>query len=73
MIRHGSRSSINPLTDDKILDLTKLKAFANDKLNQVKMMISLYDRKENTVGKGENAGCQPVVMATGFFYGSIIM
>ena len=40
--------------------MTKLKAFAEDKSNIVKMMISLYrnDRVESTVGKGENAGYQ---------------
>ena len=36
--------------------MTKLKAFADDKLNVAKMTISLFDRVENTVGKGENAG-----------------
>ena len=39
------------------LDSSKLKAFAEDKSNVV-MMISLFDREENTVGKGENAGKQ---------------
>ena len=38
--------------------MTKLKAFPDDKLNIVKMMISRFDRVENTVGKGENAGYQ---------------
>ena len=47
-----------PSPNDKILDVTKLKAFADDKLNIVKMLISLYNRVENTVGKGENAGYQ---------------
>ena len=46
---------VNPLTDDKILDHTKLKAFANDKLNVTKMIISVFDRAENIVGKGEIA------------------
>ena len=36
--------------------MTKLKAFADDKLNVAKMTISLFDRVENTVGRGENAG-----------------
>ena len=49
---------INPLPDDKILEGTNLRAFAEDKLNVTKVMISLYDRVENTVGKGENAGYQ---------------
>ena len=49
---------INPLPNDKILDQSKLKAFADDKLSVAKLTISLYDRVENTVGKGENAGNQ---------------
>ena len=36
--------------------MTKLKAFAHNKLNFAKMMISLFHRVENTVGKGENVG-----------------
>ena len=39
-----------------MLDVAKLKAFADDKLNIAKMMISLYDGVQNTVGKGKNAG-----------------
>ena len=49
---------LNSLPKNKILDVTKLKAFAVDKLNVFEMMISLFDRVENTVGKGENAGYQ---------------
>ena len=47
-----------PLPDDKILDMIKWKAFADNKLNIAKMTILLFDRIENTVGKGENAGYQ---------------
>ena len=35
-----------------------MKAFADKKFNIPKMMISLCDRVENIVGKGENAGYQ---------------
>ena len=35
-----------------------MKAFADNKLHVFKMMISLFDSLENTVGKGENAGYQ---------------
>ena len=42
----------------KFLDMTKLKAFADDKLNVAKIKICLCDRVENTVGKEENAGYQ---------------
>ena len=44
---------INPLPNGKILDRTKFKAFADDKINVAEMMISLSD---NIVVKGENAG-----------------
>ena len=49
---------LNPFPNGKILDMTKLKAFAEDKLMVPKMTISIFDRVENTVGKGENAGYQ---------------
>ena len=48
----------NPLPNDKIVDVTKLKTFADNKSNITYKTISLYDRVENTVGKGENAGYQ---------------
>ena len=50
--RHNSFSNI------KKLDLTKLNAFADNKKNRDKIMISVHDRVENVVGKGENAGYQ---------------
>ena len=43
----------NPLPDDRILDWSKLKAFADDKLNVTKMLIFVFDKVENIVGKGE--------------------
>ena len=46
------------LPNDTYLDLTKFKAFADDKLNVVKIMIYQQDRVVNIVGKGENAGYQ---------------
>ena len=42
----------------KVFDWTKFKANANAKLNVAKMMISVFDRVENIVEKGENAGYQ---------------
>ena len=47
--------SINPFPHDKILGQTKLKAFADDKLNVTKMVTSVFDRVENIVGNGEIA------------------
>ena len=43
---------------DKILGQSKLKAFADDNLNVAKTVKFLFDRVENIVGKGENAGYQ---------------
>ena len=48
-------SKINPIPHDKILDQTKLKEFADDKLNVTKIIISAFDRVEKIVGKGEIA------------------
>ena len=49
------RKTLNPFPHDKILDQTKLKAFADDKLNVTKMVISVFHRVENIEGKGEIA------------------
>ena len=46
---------LNPFPHDNILDQTKSKAFADDKLSATKMIISVFDRVENIVGKGEIA------------------
>ena len=48
----------NPLPDDKILDWSKLKAFADDKLNLAEKLKFILGSVENIVGKGENAGDQ---------------
>ena len=60
------------LPNDKILDVTKLKAFAEVKLNIAKMTISLYDRLKNT---GERRKCWlqafspfPTVFSKAFFF-----
>ena len=42
---------INSLPNDNFLDRTKLKAFAYNKSNLAKMMISVFDRTENIGGK----------------------
>ena len=48
----------NPLSNDKIVDLAKLKAFADDKFHVAEMIIFLSEKTENIVGKGENASNQ---------------
>ena len=58
---------INSLPNYKILDMIKLKAFADEKLN-----VSIFDREANTIGKGENAGYQHfllfLVFSKAFFF-----
>ena len=49
---------VNSVPNDKILDWTKLKAFADDKLNLPKNLKIVLERVEIIVGKGENAGYQ---------------
>ena len=52
-------TAILPLvTDDKLLDLSKYKAFEDDKSKMAKLAELVLDIVENIVGKGENAGYQ---------------
>ena len=49
---------LNSLPKDKILDLPKLKAFADDKSNITQNLQFVFGTVENIVEKGENAGSQ---------------
>ena len=40
------------------MTLSELKAFADDDINVTLMIISVFDRVEKIVGKGENTGYQ---------------
>ena len=53
-----SQKGLNPLLNNKMFNVTQLIAFVDDKLNVAKMAISLLDRVENTMAKGENSGYQ---------------
>ena len=46
------------LPNVEILDVIKLKAFADNKIYLAHMMMSVFDRVEIVVGKGENTGKQ---------------
>ena len=48
----NGRTRVNPFPNDKILEQTKLKACADEKLDVTKIRISVFDRVENIVGKG---------------------
>ena len=50
--------AFNYLPNDKILDLSKLKAFADDKNKCDQGIAICLGREENIVGNGENAGYQ---------------
>ena len=50
--------SLNSLSNDKVVDLSKLKAFADDKINVTEQLKFVMRRVENIMGKGENAGYQ---------------
>ena len=59
--------SFNSLPEDTILDWSKFKAFADDKIKVAKMMIFVLDGVENIVGKGENAGYWHFIIFPQFF------
>ena len=50
--------SFNSLPNNNFLDWSKLKAFAGDKLKVLKISFFVFDRVENTMGKGENPDYQ---------------
>ena len=57
----------------KFLDWSKLKAFADDKMNVIEKMKFVLGRVKNNVGKGENAGYQhflrlPTMFSKDFLY-----
>ena len=49
---------ISSLPNDKILDQSKFKAFADDKIKVTQKLKFVLRRTENIAGKGENAGYQ---------------
>ena len=50
----------NSLPNDKILDLSRLKEFADDNINVTEKLKFVVKREENIVGKGENTGSHNV-------------
>ena len=49
-------SSFNSLLNNKFLDWSILKAFADNKMNEAEILKYVLQKVENIVGKGENAG-----------------
>ena len=54
--------NIDPVSNDKFLDWSKLKAFADDKINVNKKLKFDLGRAKNMVGIGENAGYQHILL-----------
>ena len=57
----------NPLKYNKILDYSKLKAFAEKKWKADQMINFALDKVDNIVGKGENAGYQHFLLFPQWF------
>ena len=61
--------------NNKILDWSKLKPFAEDKINVTEKLKFVLGRAENIIGKGENAGYQHFLLfqmfSKGFLYWSL--
>ena len=71
-----SFNQFNPLPNNKILDVSKLKTFADNNLNVNRKLKFAFGRVENIVGKGENAGYQhfllfPQCFQKAFLLGSL--
>ena len=58
---------INSLPNNKFLDRSKLKAFADNKLNLPEKIEICLGKVENIVGKGENAGDQHFLLFPQYF------
>ena len=59
-------SLLNSLPNNKFLDQTKFKTFEDVTSNVTKMVISVFDKIENIVRKGENAGNQHFLLFVNF-------
>ena len=58
---------MSSLPNDNFLKWIKFNAFADDKLNVAKIMVSVFDRVENILGNGKNAGYQYFLIFTQCF------
>ena len=55
---HNKEDTVNSLPNNKFLDLSKLKAFADDKINGTQKLKFVLRKVDNIEEKGENAGYQ---------------
>ena len=64
---------LNTLPNDKILDQSKLKRFADNKINVIQKQKFVLERVEKIVGKGEKCWLPafspfPIMFSKGFFF-----
>ena len=62
LLQSLSKSIFQLFTERQKFGLVETESIADMKLNIAKMMISLFYRVENIVGKGENAGYQHLLL-----------
>ena len=62
----------NSLPNNKILDWSKLKTFADKKINVTEKLKFVLDRVKNIVGKGENVGYQHFLLFLQCFQKAIL-
>ena len=63
----SSPLQLNSLPNNKILDLTNFKAFADNKIILTQKLEFMLGREENIVRKGENAGYQHFLLFSKIF------
>ena len=68
-VENKTKNDLNSLPNEKVLYWSKSKAFADDRIKVLKMMILVFDRVENIVVKGENAGYQHFLLFLQCFQG----
>ena len=67
LIYDAKRKTVNSLPNDETSDWSKMKAFADDKINVSKNLRSVLERIQNIVGKGENVGNQHFLLFLQYF------
>ena len=70
------KNAFNSLQNEKILDVTKLKAFADDKINVAEMMIPVFSRVKKHCGKRRKCWLPafspfPTMFSKGLSWGSL--
>ena len=61
------QKGLNSLPNNKSFNQSKLKTFADNKINVTETLKFVLRKAENTVGKGENAGYQYFLLSYNVF------